>query len=166
MTTGSLAELRSRLYEAYATQHAGVAGDQAAALVYRRDIRPLLPPSTAGPVVDLGCGRGALVRLMQLDGYDAEGVDISREQAALARAARVPRVCQNFRAARITVWQVVSACYPIALAAETGTLRGHIVTQNLTFAARKSAELVDTAERSWGSGREVISGITQAGNLA
>ena len=104
---------------------------------------------------------------MQLDGYDAEGVDISREQAALARAAGVPRVRQgDFRAARMTDWQVVSACYPIALAAETGTLRGHIVTPNLTFAARKSAELVDTAERSWGSDREVTSGITQAGNLA
>ena len=248
MTTGSLADLRSRLYEAYATQHAGVAGDQAAALVYRRDIRPLLPPATAGPVVDLGCGRGALVRLMQLDGYDAEGIDISPEQAALARAAAVAQVRQgDFRAvlaahpghyaaitatdllehltkpeilrtfddvaaaltpggvfvarvpnavsplgghirdgdfthhtsftarsihqlaraagfrsvlsrssppvahgaasaARVAVWQVVSACYRIALAAETGTLRGHIVTQNLTFAARKSTELVDPAE--------------------
>ena len=46
MTTGSLADLRSRLYEAYATQHADVAGDQTAAHVYRRDIRPLLPPPT------------------------------------------------------------------------------------------------------------------------
>ena len=40
------------------------------------------------------------------------------------------------------VWQVVSACYQIALAAETGVLRGHIVTQNLTFAAAKRAILV------------------------
>ena len=51
-------------------------------------------------------------------------------------------------AARVMVWQVVSACYRIALAAETGMLRGHIVTQNLTFAARKGAELVNPAERS------------------
>jgi hypothetical protein len=41
-------------------------------------------------------------------------------------------------AARAMVWQVVSAWYRIALAAETGRLRGHIVTQNLTFAARKA----------------------------
>ena len=249
MTTVSLADLRSRLYEAYATQHAGRDGDEAAALVYRRDIRPQLPPPGAGPVADLGCGRGELVRLMQLDGYDAEGIDISPEQAALARAAGVARVRQgDFRtilatypvhyaaitatdllehltkpevlqtfddvaaalapdgifvgrvpnavsplgghirdgdfthqtsftarsihqlataagfgsvlsrpsppvahglasAARVTVWQVVSACYRIALFAETGMLRGHIVTQNLTFAARKGAEHPSPAEK-------------------
>jgi len=41
-------------------------------------------------------------------------------------------------AARAMLWQAVSACYRIALAAETGELRGHIVTQNLMFAAQKS----------------------------
>ena len=239
MTTASLADLRGRLYEAYASHHAGGGGDEAAALVYRRDIRPLLPPPAAGPVVDLGCGRGELVRLLQADGFDAEGIDISPEQAALARAAGVPRVRQGdlrtilaaqpahyaaitatdllehltkpevlqtfddvaaalapggvfvgrvpnaisplgghirngdfthqtsftarsvrqlaaaagfdsvlarssppvahglASAARAMTWQVVSACYRIALAAETGTLRGHIVTLNLTFVARK-----------------------------
>jgi 2-polyprenyl-3-methyl-5-hydroxy-6-metoxy-1,4-benzoquinol methylase len=239
VTTTSLADLRSRLYEAYASQHVGSGGDEAAALVYRRDIRPLLPSPAAGPVVDLGCGRGELVRLLETDGFDAEGIDISPEQAALAHAAGVPRVRQgDFRtilaaqpahyvaitatdllehltqpevlqtfddaaaalapggvfvgrvpnaisplgghirngdfthqtsftarsirqlaaaagfdsvlarssppvahglasAARAMTWQVVSACYRIALAAETGTLRGHIVTLNLTFVARK-----------------------------
>ena len=199
-------------------------------------------------MVDLGCGRGELVRLLQADGFDAEGIDISPEQAALARAAGIARVREgDFRAiltghrahyaaitatdllehltkpeilqtfdevaaalapggvfvarvpnavsplgghirngdfthqtsftarsirqlaaaagfdsvlarssppvvhglasaARATVWQVVSACYRIALAAETGMLRGHIVTQNLTFAARKDAELVKPVE--------------------
>jgi SAM-dependent methyltransferase len=208
----------------------------------------LLPPPAAGPVVDLGCGRGELVRLMQLDGYDAEGIDISPEQVALARATGVDRVRQgDFRAilaaqpayyaaitatdllehftkpevlqafddvsaalapggvfvgrvpnavsplgghirdgdfthqtsftarsihqlataagfvsvqsrscppvrhglasaARVTVWQVVSACYRIALAAETGTLRGHIVTQNLTFMARNGAVTIKATE--------------------
>jgi 2-polyprenyl-3-methyl-5-hydroxy-6-metoxy-1,4-benzoquinol methylase len=248
VTTESLADLRNRLYEAYASQHAGGSGGEAVALVYRRDIRPLLPPPAAGPIVDLGCGRGELVRLLQMDGFDAEGIDISPEQAALARAAGIagvrqgdfrailgarpahyaaitatdllehltkPEVLQTFdyaaaalapggifvgrvpnavsplgghirngdfthqtsftarsirqlaaaagfdsvlarssppvahglaSAARATVWQVVSACYRIALAAETGMLRGHIVTQNLTFAARKGAELVKPAE--------------------
>jgi 2-polyprenyl-3-methyl-5-hydroxy-6-metoxy-1,4-benzoquinol methylase len=239
VTAGSLADVRSRLYEAYVSQHAGRGGDEAAALVYRRDIRPLLPSSQAGPVVDLGCGRGELVRLMQADGFDAEGIDISPEQAALARAAGVagvrqgdfrtvlagrpsyyaaitatdllehltkPEVLQTFddvaaalapggvfvgrvpnaisplgghirngdfthqtsftarsirqlaaaagfdsvlarssppvahglaSAARAVTWQIVSTCYRIALAAETGSLRGHIVTLNLTFAVRK-----------------------------
>jgi 2-polyprenyl-3-methyl-5-hydroxy-6-metoxy-1,4-benzoquinol methylase len=248
--TGGLANLRSRLYEAYASQHAGTGTDEAAALVYRRDIRPLLPPPAAGPVVDIGCGRGDLVRLLQVDGYDAEGIDVSPEQTALAQAAGISRVRQgDFRAilaahpahyaaitatdllehftkpevlttfddvasalrpggvfvarvpnavsplgghirdgdfthqtsftarsirqlaaaagfdvvlarscppvahglvsaARVVVWQVVSACYRFALAAETGTLRGHIVTQNLTFAVRKGAEVVSPAERN------------------
>ena len=124
MTTVSLADLRSRLYEAYTSQHAGCGGDEAAALVYCRDIRPLLPPPPDGPVVDLGCGRGELVRLLQADGFDAEGIDISPEQVALARAAGVARVCQGGLRA-------ILAAHP----AQTGTLRGHIVTQNLTFAA-------------------------------
>jgi len=248
VTTAGLDDLRNRLYEAYATQHVGCRGGGAAALVYRRDIRPLLPAPAAGPVVDLGCGRGELVRLLQADGFDAEGIDISPEQVALAHAAGVARVRQgDFRAilaaqpahyaavtandllehltkpevlrtfddvaaalapggifvgrvpnavspigghiqagdfthntsftahsirqlaaaagfdsvlahssppvahglasaARVMVWQVVSACYRIALAAETGVLRGHIVTQNLTFVARKGAVIMKPAK--------------------
>ncbi len=249
MTVDDLADLRNRLYGAYASQHAGSGGDEATALVYRRDIRPVLPRPAAGPVVDIGCGRGELVRLLQMDGFDAEGIDISPEQAALARAAGVARVRQgDFRAilaahpahyaaitatdllehltkpevlqtfddaaaalapggvlvgrvpnavsplgghirdgdfthqtsftarsirqlaaaagfdtvlahscppvahglassVRVMVWQLVSACHRIALAAETGMLHGHIVTLNLTFAARKSAEPVNPVNR-------------------
>jgi predicted TPR repeat methyltransferase len=39
--------------------------------------------------------------------------------------------------ARAAVWKVISTCYKLALAAETGVASGHIVTQNLTFVARK-----------------------------
>jgi 2-polyprenyl-3-methyl-5-hydroxy-6-metoxy-1,4-benzoquinol methylase len=38
---------------------------------------------------------------------------------------------------RLVVWKAMSGLCKIALAAETGVLRGHIVTQNLTFIARK-----------------------------
>ena len=41
-------------------------------------------------------------------------------------------------AARVAVWKPISGLYKLALAAETGTLRGHIVTQNLTVVARKT----------------------------
>jgi hypothetical protein len=41
-------------------------------------------------------------------------------------------------AGRVAIWKPVSAFYRVALAAETGVLRGHIVTQNLTFVARKT----------------------------
>lgn len=98
MTTAGLANLGSRLYEACAPEHAGSGGEEAAALVYRRDIRPLLPPPAADPAADIGGGRGELVRLLQIDGFDTEGIDISLEQTALANAADVARVRQGISA--------------------------------------------------------------------
>jgi 2-polyprenyl-3-methyl-5-hydroxy-6-metoxy-1,4-benzoquinol methylase len=232
--------LRDRLYQAYASQHAGCGDDQAAALIYRRDIRPLLSGWTDGPVIDIGCGQGQLVRLLLADGYDASGVDISAEQVAIAHAAGIdsvrhghyrdvltehqgelagvtatdllehltkdevletfdcaaaalapggvfiarvpnavsplggyirygdfthessftarsvrqlaaaarfssvsvrscPPVAHGFvSTARAAAWKPVSGLFKIALAAETGVLRGHVVTQNLTFAAYKA----------------------------
>jgi 2-polyprenyl-3-methyl-5-hydroxy-6-metoxy-1,4-benzoquinol methylase len=232
--------LRDRLYQAYASQHAGCGDDQAAALIYRRDIRPLLSGRADGPVIDIGCGQGQLVSLLLADGYDASGVDISAEQVAIAHAAgtdsvryghyrdvlterqgklagvtatdllehltkdevletfdcvaaalapggvfiaRVPNAVSplgghirygdfthesSFTArsvrqlaaaarfssvsvrscppvvhgfvstARAAAWKPVSGLFKIALAAETGVLRGHVVTQNLTFAAYKA----------------------------
>jgi 2-polyprenyl-3-methyl-5-hydroxy-6-metoxy-1,4-benzoquinol methylase len=230
--------LRDRLYAAYASQHAGCGGGDAAHLVYRRDIRPALPDPRLGPVVDVGCGQGELVRLMLADGYDAMGIDVSPEQVAIARAAgleliqegdyheilaersgrlaavvatdllehltkpevletfdqvaaalmaggvfiaRVPNAGSPFSghirygdfthessytarsvrqlaaaagfgsvavlpcppiahglvsAVRVALWKPISAFYQIVLAAETGALGGHIVTQNMTFVAR------------------------------
>jgi 2-polyprenyl-3-methyl-5-hydroxy-6-metoxy-1,4-benzoquinol methylase len=240
VTTTGCDTLRDRLYQAYASQHAGIGGRVAAALIYRRDIRPVLPPPGTGPVVDIGCGQGELVRLLLADGYDAEGIDISPEQVAIARAsgleqvrqgdyqailaarngqlaaitatdvlehltkdevlatfdqvaaalapsgvfvARVPNAVSPFgghirygdfthetwytarsvrqlsaaagfasvavlpcppvahgllSTARVMVWKSASALYKLTLAAETGILRGHIVTQNMTFVARKA----------------------------
>lgn len=237
--TEGLQPLRDRLYESYVSQHSGDAPDGAVRLIYRRDIRPLLPPPSAGPVLDIGCGRGDLVRCLLADGYDAAGIDVSPEQVTLAHesgltqirqgdylglltgrpgqlsavtatdllehltkpevlatfdaaaaalrpggvlVARVPNavsplgghirygdftheswftagsVRQLAAAAGLTAtavlacpppvhglasavragaWKPVSGLFKLALAAETGTVRGHIVTQNLTFAARK-----------------------------
>lgn len=235
---GGAATRRSRLYDAYASTHAGRGGSDAAALVYRRDIRPLLPDRNAGPVLDIGCGQGALVAQLVADGFDGHGVDVSPEQVALAHTAgiatvelgefgpvlaarqgslaavvatdvlehltkdeviatfddvraalgpdgvfvaRVPNAGSPFSgrirygdfthetsytarsvrqlaaatgfdavdvsacppvahgvksALRVAVWQPVSAAMKLALAAETGELRGHLVTQNITFRAR------------------------------
>ena len=200
-------------------------------------------------MVDIGCGRGDLVRLLQADGFEAEGIDVVRADGTGPRGrdypvrqgdfrailaahpehyaaitatdllehltkpevlatfddvaaaltpggvfvARVPNAVSPLgghirngdfthqtsftvrsirqlataagfdavfvrssppvahglaSAARVMVWQVVSACYRITLAAETGMLRGHIVTQNLTFSARKGVERVNPAARS------------------
>jgi len=237
-TTAGNSTLRDRLYEAYASQHAGCGSATATALIYRRQMRHLLPPPSAGAVIDIGCGQGEFVRLLLADGYDAHGVDLSPEQVELAQVSGLDRVsCGDYRpllaerpgqfaavtatdvlehltkdevldtfdrvaaalipsgvflarvpnavsplgghirygdfthesfytersvrqlaaaagfgavavracppvphgllsAARVAAWKPVSGLFKIALAAETGHLRGHIVTQNLTFAAR------------------------------
>jgi len=231
--------MRDRLYESYASQHSGPGSADATRIIYRRDIRPLLPPPSAGLVVDIGCGSGQLVRCLLADGYDAAGIDISPEEVALAHAAglgqvrhgdylelladrpaelaavtatdllehltkpevlaafdavaaalqpggrfiaRVPNAVSPFgghvrygdfthetwytarsvsqlaaaaglrlagvigcpppahglaSAVRATLWRPVSGLLKLALAVETGAIRGHIVTQNLTFAAVK-----------------------------
>lgn len=85
--------LRERLYEAYASQHVRSGDGKAAALVYRRDIRSALPLPMAGPVLDIGCSQGHLVKLMLSDGYDATGIDVSPEQ--VARAAGLDRIRQG-----------------------------------------------------------------------
>ena len=43
-------------------------------------------------------------------------------------------------AVRAALWLPLSGLFKLALAVETGTVRGHIVTQNLTFAAEKPQE--------------------------
>lgn len=88
----STAAVRSRLYDSYATTHAGLSGASAAAQVYHRDIRPHLPEGRVSTVLDIGCGQGELVRLLLADGYNASGVDVSPEQVALAHKAGVTAV--------------------------------------------------------------------------
>jgi len=240
--TEDLSSLRDRLYESYASQHSGPGSADATRLAYRRDIRPLLPPPSAGPVTDIGCGSGQLVRCLLADGYDAAGIDVSPEQVALARSAgltqvqagdylrvladrpgrlaavtatdllehltkpevlatfdaaaaalrpggrfiaRVPNAVSPFgghirygdfthetwfterslrqlalaaglepltvtgcpppvhgaaSALRAAAWKPISGLFKLMLAAETGVVHGHIVTQNLVFAARRPGQ--------------------------
>lgn len=70
--------------------------------------------------------------------YTARSV---RQLAAAAGLAAVrvtgcpPPVHGAASAVRAAAWKTVSGLCKLALAAETGAVRGHIVTQNLTFAA-------------------------------
>lgn len=92
---------RERLYENYATTHAGRKDRANEALVFRRQIQPRLPrPQAAGQlVVDIGCGQGRLVEQLVAHGYPAaRGVDISPEQVGIAHRSGVPGiVCGDFR---------------------------------------------------------------------
>jgi hypothetical protein len=90
-----VADLRSRLCEADASQHTNRGGEEAG-LVYRRDIR-LLPPAIRF-VVDIGCSRSGLVRLPHVDGFDGQGINFIPEQAKLARTIVASWVTpRNFR---------------------------------------------------------------------
>jgi SAM-dependent methyltransferase len=70
--------------------------------------------------------------------YTARSV---RQLAAAAGLGHVrvigcpPPVHGAASAIRATLWKPVSGLFKLALAVETGAVRGHIVTQNLTFAA-------------------------------
>lgn len=87
--------LRDGSHESYASEHAGRSGGEASALIYRRDIRPLLRPPSAGPVAGIVCGQGDLVRLLLADRYGAHGIDVSPEQVVIAHAAGLDRVSQG-----------------------------------------------------------------------
>jgi 2-polyprenyl-3-methyl-5-hydroxy-6-metoxy-1,4-benzoquinol methylase len=113
--------LRERLYGTYASEHAGCGDGEAAALIYRRDIRPVLPPPAAGPVLDIGCGQGQLVKLMLTDGYEAAGIDVTAEQVALAQAAGLDQIEQgDYRA----LLEARAGQLTAALAAETARSGG------------------------------------------
>ena len=123
--------LRERLYEAYASGHAGCASSDAAGLVYRRDIRPALPPPGLGPIVDIGCGQGQLLRLLLRDGYKAEGVDISPEQVILGQAAGLT--------------QIVEGDYRDLLSERSGCLAAVVATDLLEHMAKE--EVLDAFDR-------------------
>jgi 2-polyprenyl-3-methyl-5-hydroxy-6-metoxy-1,4-benzoquinol methylase len=79
-----LPPVRSRLYRSYATTHAGNYTTHALPPIFASQIRPHLPPPGSS-VLDLGCGQGALVRLLNDHGFVARGIDASSEQVALAQ---------------------------------------------------------------------------------
>ncbi|MFC5175696.1 class I SAM-dependent methyltransferase [Nocardioides taihuensis] len=85
MTSQEKDQLRSRLYAAYATTHAGRSDTAASVHVFRKDLLPRLPQERDVAVVDIGCGQGDLVAWLLAEGYHrAGGIDVSPEQVAIA----------------------------------------------------------------------------------
>lgn len=86
-------DIRSRLYEAYSTTHAGVSTGTSGEHSFRQGILPHLPASKDAEIVDLGCGQGQLVQQLLTHGYqNSRGIDISPEQVELAHAAGITQV--------------------------------------------------------------------------
>lgn len=86
-------DFRARLYQSYASDHAGVDSGEAVHWVVQRDVLPHLPADRSARIVDVGCGQGGLVRELLSAGYSqAEGVDVSPEQVAIARATGLTQV--------------------------------------------------------------------------
>jgi hypothetical protein len=127
--------------------YADYGGDEAAAHVYRRAIRPVLPPPASEPFIDIGYGRSEPVRLLQLDGFDADNTDISPEQAAHARAAGVAQICQgDFRA--------ILPDHPVHYAAITAT----DLLKYLKDGNERPITLTEEANRMVGRDRTASSG--------
>jgi hypothetical protein len=58
---------------------------------------------------------------------------------ASIRIRSCPPIAHGWKSlTRAAAWKSISSLYKLTLAAETGALRGHVVTQNLTFAAQKA----------------------------
>lgn len=89
---------KNKLYEHYATTHAGRKDIAAEKHVLQRDIITHLPASSSA-VLDIGCGQGALVQALIESGFhDSHGVDISPEQVRIAHDNGVATVqCGDYR---------------------------------------------------------------------
>jgi hypothetical protein len=87
--------LRARLYEAYASQHLRCGDGEAAALIYRHDILSALPQPIAGPVLDIGCRQGHLVKPMLADGTTRLELMPARNRWPWPGAAGLDRIRQG-----------------------------------------------------------------------
>ena len=90
-------DFRNRLYHSYASTHAGHADRAAATLIFQRDFRPHLAAiGRGGRVLDIGCGQGELVRLLELEGFTAHGIDISPHNGHIYVVDGVTAQCFEF----------------------------------------------------------------------
>jgi SAM-dependent methyltransferase len=95
-----VAEYRDSFFAAYASTHTvprkgplTLPALEARARQWEAHFAEFLPPSVEDLILDAGCGDGAMLWWLQRRGYArAEGVEVSPEQVAIARAAGVRNV--------------------------------------------------------------------------
>lgn len=91
MTTDS--SFRAELYDSYVSGHQGRITESGSRASLESDVIPHLPADRHSRVVDIGCGQGQLVGLLQEHGYDSViGIDVSAEQVDLAHNLGRPTV--------------------------------------------------------------------------
>ena len=87
---------RDRLYSSYVSSGQARASEFAERRRYiGRIIHHYFAVDKQTPILDLGCGHGALVDVLRKNGYTSvSGVDVSREQVALARELGIDGIVQ------------------------------------------------------------------------
>lgn len=147
-----MSDYRDTFFAAYASTHTvprkgslTAAKLEARARQWEAQLAEFLPPSTDDPILDGGCGDGAVLWWIQRRGYSrAEGVEVSGEQVAIAQAAGV---------------QNVHLCHlrDFLLAANSGTY-ALIILRNVLEHFRKEEviELLQLCHRALRSGGHIL----------
>ena len=94
---GNPTDYREVFYQNYFQNQASRTGDKNIAnklredhLHYKNEVLPLLPEDKNAKILEIGCGYGSLLKLLQDQGYSGTtGIDISEEQVKLAEGLGV-----------------------------------------------------------------------------
>ncbi|MET1059614.1 MAG: class I SAM-dependent methyltransferase [Nocardioides sp.] len=90
-------------------------GDELTRAAWRAMLLGVLPPAPAR-IADLGCGTGTLAVLLAEDGYSVDGLDVSPEMVARARAkAEVAAVAVDVRLGDANAPDLDPATYDVVL---------------------------------------------------
>ena len=96
-------EIRKKLYKNYFQNQVSRSGDKDIHkklnedhLQLKNEIIPLLPADKNIRILDIGCGYGGLLLLLQKSGYkNTEGIDISEEQVKIAKELGLKNIKQT-----------------------------------------------------------------------
>jgi 2-polyprenyl-3-methyl-5-hydroxy-6-metoxy-1,4-benzoquinol methylase len=90
------ADYRQPFYRAYVSGHQGEVLEHRSQSNLEQDVLQHLPANRKAAILDVGCGQGQLIRLIERDGFaNVSGIDLSAEQVALARKLGTERVVER-----------------------------------------------------------------------